>query len=746
MKYQATYIGYATDKYAGVPRLWKINDKEIVLKLSKKYKEVLEKNLQIIDDNLKTGLPLTEVTDELKVFNVLEIIRECFVDEFMLYVESYFKNKLSNGINVTLVDFLNECICITPQPLSMLSRDHAIELREHILQHLTDGRIEELDIKFHFQSNMSMIYIAEAIGLNNFLRVIYQNYRDSLERYIEGIYKFYSVKRELLSYSQFAMNYLALGTSGSEEIREYSEKIKEIVVEIRERFGDELIKSNLKYLNNLNISDDVWVMYYREKNLNISSTSIDFSDILSEKFKVDFKYYFKNALAERSINSKNFKGILSSFNTCKRGANFIFCGKRGRENFEEIEPIDCYLIYGYMLNEVTNHHNGEQLSIATVSKAITLYKKIVDYLIENKNPRRSNPKYNYFRDIEIKNIDNMCRSIDVIPEFVSNQLDACIGELNVRYERIYHIFNSTAMRLKEVCYLEPDCLEGYDENVENDNTIYLKFVPYKVLISRKRKGKYDRHTVVIPRELAKIIDTQIKESEELRRIHKSPYIFIAKNRGKVRVIGQGFCAAMNRIIKKNNICDCNGELWRFDSRQMRATVAAIMIENGATSNEIMSLLNHLAKSTLDKHYKKVEKKKLAEMNNEFFKKEFRVTVKEENLALYTEEERRQLYIDFALSTREVEFGQCSKHISEGPCNKRSGKISCANCPKICTGKRYIKKWISLRDNQQCIINELRDGYKKLQINFEEYSDFLEYKKELNQLEIYNSVIRAIEGE
>lgn len=198
------------------------------------------------------------------------------------------------------------------------------------------------------------------------------------------------------------------------------------------------------------------------------------------------------------------------------------------------------------------------------------------------------------------------------------------------------------------------------------------------------------------------------------------------------------------MIKKYQICKEDGELWHYTSRQSRKTLAVTLIEQGASSNEIAMQFGHSDIRTTEKYYAEVRKKRLAELNSEFFKKRFKVLVGEDNLKCYSVEERRQLYVDFALNTREVEFGKCSKHISEGPCGVRAGSISCATCTKLCTGTKYIDKWTELVTSQRNIVNELLRIYGEEGIEEKDFMEFIEYKREIHLLNSYTSVVTNIE--
>lgn len=78
-----------------------------------------------------------------------------------------------------------------------------------------------------------------------------------------------------------------------------------------------------------------------------------------------------------------------------------------------------------------------------------------------------------------------------------------------------------------------------------------------------------------------------------------------------------------------------------------------MIENGATAAELTYALGHLNQATAAKYYAEVRKRRQAELNTEFYREAFDVRLSSEQLAVFSEEERRMLYVDFCLGNRRV---------------------------------------------------------------------------------------------
>lgn len=251
---------------------------------------------------------------------------------------------------------------------------------------------------------------------------------------------------------------------------------------------------------------------------------------------------------------------------------------------------------------------------------------------------------------------------------------------------------------------------------------------------------------MIPKDIAGRLSQHIIEDAEERKIAGTSYIFRSRRYGYERAVidSQPFVKCIRWIIRKYDICDENGELWHFTIKQFRKTLAVRLIENGATTVELAYWLGHLCSDTAAKYYAEVRKKKLAELNTEFFRSKFELIMTGEQLENYTQEERRLLYTDFCLGQRRVELGFCVRKVADGPCADRCSLYNCVNCRNLCTGKQYLPYWKGLLQEQEKLLDRLAEVYKSESIT--DYSEYLEYKQEYRLLESYQSVVNMIEKE
>ncbi len=191
------------------------------------------------------------------------------------------------------------------------------------------------------------------------------------------------------------------------------------------------------------------------------------------------------------------------------------------------------------------------------------------------------PYMNPFAMISFHNLRQYNTPTTIIPEEVLEQLDRYSEELRPLHKLLYDIFSNTGLTLKEVFFLEEDCIESS----RYPGIFQLKFTPHKVLASRRRHGAGDYHRIMIPQGLADELSEHISATRLTRQTVGSSYIFLSERLGYATTVmdSKPFIKSIQHLIKKHNICGEDGGLWHFTSRQFRKTIAVKLIENGATT-------------------------------------------------------------------------------------------------------------------------------------------------------------------
>nr|WP_288978439.1 site-specific integrase [uncultured Blautia sp.] len=541
--------------------------------------------------------------------------------------------------------------------------------------------------------------------------------------YLRLIASAYTSRRELIS-----ANKMTQFIFGHDSRSRFIGGQSEFFTLLDDIISDESTLQSIKFIadnrKELNCAKDVWVLYQKH-GTTLKYLSIDFTRVQKLSMRYELKCFLENRfLGEIRTSDRMF---ISLFDVANKLCNI----NRNINYFSDVDVTDIKKLQLSLEKEVS------QSAIMTLFSAC---KTLYSYLCSDENGSKApKPWRNPFDSIKFVNAKNYHENSQYMPESVVTAVFQHLNELNQTDQLVFRIFVETGMRAKEVAFLEEGCLSS----ARYDEAVMLSFIQYKTLKARRRNGLSDYHNIYISHELTELIQQQIDVSASLRKEHDLPYIFFHHNEGyKPAMLNvEYFAIKINELIKKHNICDESGEPWHFTSRQCRKTLVVNMIENGATINELVYQLGHLNSSTVMQYYAEVRAMKLAEMNSEFFKKQFDLLLSGKQLAEFSEEERRLLYVDFRLGNRRVELGFCTRKLCAGACKSRSRTVHCVNCSNLCTGRQYLSHWNTLLESQTERVQVLLTAYQEE--NLTEYEDFIEYKQEMRLMNAYQNVVTAI---
>ena len=555
-----------------------------------------------------------------------------------------------------------------------------------------------------------------------------------LESYLQRMASAITQKREQISHSALLLSMFHYEMS---TLSLYDPTFKEMLLKAVEQ--ERIIQRKLFVAGNsteVTPYRDVWKLYEPYGNV-LRLKRLDFTAIKRPSLRSEVKYYFCYLFEQRG------KVYVPLFDACKLAINAL----------ADIAPEVIYfadITEGHvralvLALEAMRKDDGEPLSQYYIAKSVNSLKRIMHYLMSterNTQIRAPRPRTNPFDIVTFHNLRQFNTPTEIIPEEVVEQLDLHREELSRQYGLLYDLFMNTGLRLKEVYFLEEDCVE----ESRYPNVCQLKYIPHKTISARRRCGVGDYHRIMIPKDVADRLSQHIIEDADGRKAAGTSYIFRSRRLGyeKAVIDAQPFVECIRGIIRKYDICDENGKLWHFTIKQFRKTLAVRLIENGATTVELAYWLGHLCSDTAAKYYAEVRKKKLAELNTGFFRKKFELIMTSEQLENYTEEERRLLYTDFCLGQRRVELGFCVRKAADEPCANRCSLYNCVNCRNLCTGKQYLPYWKGLLQEQEKLLDRLVEVYKSEGIT--DYSGYLEYRQEYRLLESYQSVVNMIEKE
>ena len=555
------------------------------------------------------------------------------------------------------------------------------------------------------------------------------------ESYVKTLAARYTETRELISLSK--LHNFIFGNNSRSNFAGCEKSVAMLLgCVVAEEFALQYEKFPTENHLQRDIHCDIWI-FYAQHGPTLWTNRMDFRMIKSPSLRTEVKYYLKHRFCG-GIQIKD------RFLTTIAGALNLLCEINPIIHyFADIDETDARKLH-MTIENVTHTPNGRVKAATNIMGMFSALKVTTKYLMgdhRDENIKSPRPHANPFAAYTFHNSRDFVKNTPVIPEDIMEKMDAHISELSEDYRLIYKIFSETGMRAKEVVFLEAGCVS----KSRYENVFDLKYKPFKVLSARRRTNRPDYHTINITGELAEGILRHTEKTAALREEHCLPYIFLVKRKGfRANMINpQYFLAKLDELAKKHNLWDEDGTPWHFTARQYRKTLAVTLIENGGTIEELAYLLGHLSYSTASSYYAEVRKKRLAEMNSEFFRKKFELLLSGEQLSRFNEEERRLLYVDFCLSSRRVEFGHCVKKLSEGDCDGRSSLVNCVNCKNLCTGKKYLPYWKDLLSDQKKLVAGLLRIYQ--QNSLSDFHNFREYRQEQGLLDGYKNIVAAIES-
>lgn len=554
-----------------------------------------------------------------------------------------------------------------------------------------------------------------------------------LEKYVKTIADKITSERLQISYTMVLKRIFHFSKPSTLDM--YDQKFISIIKSVVDNTQEiQRAKYMLENHIQINVDRDIWKMYDRFGN-GLRAEFIDFSKINSVSLRLEVKYYFCYKYNySKKVNSSVFQLIKLVLNVLTDILPNIYY-------FADITQNDARKLLLFLETKYKKE-NGEKLSEYSIAKSLNCLKNIINYLMSDFRDdtiRSPKPHQNPFDNFTFHNLRKYTKSTLSIPEDIVYELDKHSNELSPLHKLIYDIFMTTGLRLKEVYFLEEDCIE----ESHYENVYQLKFKPHKVLSSRKTKGFGDYHRIMITKELADKISEYIETTVQKRKTASSNLIFLSDRMRYEGIVidSMPFIKDVRSIIERYNICNEDGERWHFTVKQIRKTLAVKLIEEGATTAELAYWLGHMCSDTANRYYAEVRKMKLAELNTKFFKEKFDILLSSEQMESYTEEERKLLYTDFRLEYRRVELGYCLHKTLNEVCPHRNNLYNCANCKNLCTGHKYLSYWQELFEQQRDILNKLVESY--IQSEIFDYTEYMEYKQEYKLLAIYQSVFLSI---
>ena len=697
----------------------------------KSYPQMLREIACILPDNILARIGIAVYQEQfLKMFAYYS---KLYVEQWEQSGKCFTTNKVSM-YPVFEFMFRNRLVEQPDSPLVLLKNiscdsEMFLDIFEEYFSSFWTGKITERVLE-----QKTLAPIRKRIGSLRTTQYLCLLPEPAVTDYLNTIADRFTRQRRLITTQSFCHELLGRDTSISGP-RFHPEFVTLVAAAVRREFDIQCQQFIAENHLQLDMSSDKWTLFHRH-GPSLHRETIDFTGIHSPSLRLEIKYFMRHRYY--SITADKDRTIT----TLAYAANLLTDNNPNIHFFADVDDVDVRSLYMSMERRYGQMAGGK--SVPNIMRVFSILSVLMEYLTSDHRDeamRSPIPRDNPFSRYRFPNAKDYKVRTAVIPEAVAEQLDAHLDELDPVQALLYRIFSATGMRMKEVLFLEADCLESS----QYEGIVQLKYKQYKTLTARRRAGVSDYHRVLIPKKLADEIDGQIQKTKEWRKELDVPYLFVNKrpNFRASMISMSNYLLVINRLIEKYDLRDENDWLWHFTSKQQRKTLTVTLIENGASVDELAYWLGHLSRSTASNYYAEVRKMKLAELNTSFFQEKFDLLLSDEQLAEYTEEERRLLYMDFRLEQRRVEFGFCLKKLADGGCTSRSSLINCVNCKNLCTGSRYLPYWQSLLNGQREIVSNLLAVYAEADIM--DYEEFREYKQVLYLLSCYGNIVTAIEG-
>ncbi|PGB73544.1 hypothetical protein COM03_27255 [Bacillus wiedmannii] len=679
--------------------------------------EVLVNDVEYVLESNNIKLFKRAIRSPLLANNVLKIAEKVFYNEFSALLKEICKDFYSKEKVISkqgIIEFLIGEYVHTGNQNHIIKENiesFYTQLKNDLKNALVDLRIKDVKrISNSFPNYMKR-------------KLLYTELKEVCSEYLIRLGKLYIDEHLFFNRKKFGV--FALGISDINLLVMNYIDFRHFIQPIFQQLESYLIEK-LK-THRYSFSDDIWLIV--DMNIQIPMfRKLDWT-FLHGIVKVELKEYIHSYIQM----GENVKGVTRRFRYIQILGSALH--KMQYNKYSSLLDIDVIQVQ-QIIDILQQIHSkiGTNYNIKTIQGCISECRLLFDWIVKKKE---KNYVENPFRTMILHNVDAFSESATYIPEEVINVLKEKLSELSPFVQCAWTIMMNTGIRISEVINLKEDCLI-YDTK---DGIYYLKFIPHKILKYRRKNGLEDYHYLPINNtSLMKIINQQIEDTSEVRKISGENRIFLKNTRKGIKLhSGAEIARAINKLIYKYSIRDQNGLLWKYTHHQCRKTVAVDLFTNGATVEEVSDWLTHLDSKATMKHYHDIELMKIAKLDAEYFDITFNNLdsgIKDR----YSPSELKNLKDEIMIGSRNTPegHGTCIKHVSFGPCHKKK----CVGCKMLITGPQKLSMWKKLYSEQQAYLDECEKVMIENKIG--DWKDYREYQAEINLLQTYGDTIQKLE--
>ena len=162
-----------------------------------------------------------------------------------------------------------------------------------------------------------------------------------------------------------------------------------------------------------------------------------------------------------------------------------------------------------------------------------------------------------------------------IPQIVFEQINQKLHKMSDKQARMWMICYFCGMRISELQLCPLDCIQQNNKG------------QWSITFWQKKTKSH--HTLPISRELAQVIQQQQQETKKAKG-ESFKYLFCGRTADIFD--DETLKKAINKLIKKEDIRDDNGQLWHFTNHQLRDTRATYLFETGHEMAVVSKWLGH----------------------------------------------------------------------------------------------------------------------------------------------------------
>lgn len=568
-----------------------------------------------------------------------------------------------------------------------------------------------------------------SLSTPKFIELVSQELRSCFNNYIYACCKQIFDANQEVSWKKISLTAIA---SYQLDIK-YSNALISICSEIIEQWRSKQEESN--NMLQMIIGSPMWNLPYKEIQLT-RTIKLDFSDI-NENFRIEIQKYLVSWFEKGAVPLQ----VARRFHLIKHIVITIQLISPEIVNFLDLTYVEVRSVFEY-LQQQRKDDGSKRYTLKSIQGKISEARLFFDWIRSRNNDTVNNP----FRRLKLHNINSFIKNAEYIPEELIAHISIAIQDCSLQVQRIWLIMMNSGLRVSDVLNLDENCL-FYDED---EGTWYLKFIIKKTFNSRRKLGLEDYHTVPITEEIVKIINEQKLETQHLRDIGKTKYIFIRLAKRKMldlerekvvtRHTSPNVSNAINIALRRHQVKDNDGNIWVYGNHQCRKTLAVNLLTAGSTTSEVGEILGHSEEKTTRQYYQDVDALKIAQLDHQLFEMLFE-TIDIEIKSAYNPVEYENLKKEILTGARETPegHGSCLKHISFGPCKKKS----CVGCSLLLTGPQKLPVWRKLRDEQITYIGSMANAMIAQGIT--DYETFRDFQAERHLLSLYDDTIRKLEN-